>query len=213
MTKQPARNLGLATLISFALPIMFMNCSPSFNVLGTDWDLASLDAFNVRLDESLMTSDQVYLTMSELTGIAPTDTIASEYEGTSRTALSGTQKVAGITPPVMMSAANLASRFCNNLVALESGRDPSERRFFGAVDFTVGPSSIEDAEYEDILVQLSQKIWGRSLSGFERQAFYEFRSEYVGGLDAAGARNRTQTVRMMLSLCTAVLASYEAMTL
>jgi len=208
------KKLAIAVILSVSMPFMFMNCAPSFNVLDmSSWDLASQDAFLARLEDSLLTSNQVYLSMAELTGVTPSDATANEYENISKTALPETQKVAGLTSPTLMTAANLGSRFCTDLVNLEAARSPAERRFFGAIDFNSGPNQLSEEGFGNALEQVSRKFWGRSMSGAEVQAFYAFKAEFIENIAANQRGNKSYTASLIVSMCTAALASYESLTL
>lgn len=203
----------IALLVAFLTPILFINCSPSFNALDMSSIDGSNDVMSVKLDESLMTASQTYLSMSELTGVQPNTATMNEYERLAKTALSESQRVASITAPIMMTTANLASRFCEQVVTNEKAQASTDRRFFSAIDFSKGLALLSDDSLDMVANQISFKMWGRAAGEAELAAFRQFKLAYYEVIDANQKNNVVQTERFALSLCTAGLSTYEAMSL
>lgn len=209
MRKQ--KYLVLALVFSLGLT----GCGPAFEQL----DLSStglrndVDLFKVSVNESLLSADQVLASMSEVTGVAADGAILTEWNNNARTALATNYKVVSISAPIMMAAANLGSQFCDRTLDKEVGAASAQRRLYPGIDFSKNMSQLTDAEYDVALRNLAQKIWGREASAEELALFKEFRAGFLEGLNAGEAAQPQRTRALMLGVCTAMLASYESLSL
>lgn len=198
-------------LMSFAIG----GCGPAFeqvdlNSLGLRDDV---DLFKVSVNESLLSADQVLASMSEVTGVAAEGAILTEWNNNARTALATNYKVVSISAPILMAAANLGSRFCDRTLDREVGLASAQRRLYPGVDFSKGLGQLTDAEYDGAIRNMARKLWGREASAEEMQLFKEFRGGFLEGLSAAEQGQAQRTRHLMLGACTAMLASYESLSL
>lgn len=195
--------------------LMLSGCGPAFEQL----DLSSrglsddVDLFKVSINESLLSADQVLASMSEVTGVAAEGAILNEWENGARTALASNYKVVSISAPIMMSAANLGSRFCDRTLDREVGLASAQRRLYSGIDFSKGLAELTDAEFENTLKNLAKKIWGRDASGEELELFKAYRATFLEGLSGGEQAQAARTRHLMLGVCTAMLASYESLSL
>ena len=112
-----------------------------------------------------------------------------------------------------MTTANLASRFCTEVINIEKNQAADARRFFGALDFSKGVGQISEAALDQITTQISSKMWGRPPSEAELDAFRSFKAGFYDAIEASQKNVVLQTEKFALGVCTAGLASYEAMSL
>lgn len=171
------------------------------------------DLFKIDVDDNLLSADQVYASMSELTGVAPAGAVLTEWQNNSRTSLADNYKVASLSAPLLMASANLGSRFCNQTLDTEIAMAGTARRLYNAIDFARGPSSVTEEAYSSATQNMSKKLWGRDLNADELSAFQSFRAGFMAEYSNTEMNQAARTKSLMLGVCTAFLASYEALTL
>lgn len=206
-----SKNILILSMLAVVAMMSFQNCGQAFRQMDLESELSLFneDLFKVTLDESLLTANQVYASMAEVTGVAPDANTFNEWNGNARTGLSDNNKVVSITAPMMMTTANLASRFCMQAL----GTAAPQQRIFAGVNFQAGVSAISDSGYQATLENMAQKLWGRSISQEEVEHFMIYKNEYMGTVPA-NQRNTPGYVGVFyLGVCTAMLGSYEAMSL
>lgn len=212
--KKLTTNITRLGLMLMAFSVL-AGCGPAFEQL----DLSSaglrddVDLFKVTVNESLLSADQVLASMSEVTGVAADGAILAEWNNNSRTALASNYKVVSISAPIMMAAANLGSQFCDRTLDKEVGAASAARRLYPGVDFSKGLGELTAAEYENVVRNMAVKLWGRAASEEEVQMFREFRSGFTEALSAGEQAQAQRTRHLILGVCTAMLASYESLSL
>ncbi|MGZ5279194.1 MAG: hypothetical protein ACXWC9_04585 [Pseudobdellovibrionaceae bacterium] len=217
MRKAIKAMISLATLIGFAM--IFQNCGQTplgvlgFNAEEQDSTIESeQNSESVSAQYALLSSDQVFKSMASVTGIAPNTTITNEYNQVSLILSSG-YDLRSVNSPMMIGSANLASRFCNEMITQTDARD----RFYPGIDFAKGIETndgslnLTDEAYQTSIENMSQAFWGRSPSSEEFQAFAEAKDEFLADYTPAERRAVNSSTRLMLFTCTAMLVSFDAM--
>lgn len=204
------------TVIFLIVAGVLSGCGPGFRTLdmaSQDGSAAAADVFNVKLNESLLTANQVYDSMAEVTRVAPNQNTIDEYDKNVKTALSDNHKVSSISAPMMMATANLASRFCQQTIDDEAAKASADRRLYGKIDFTKGVSTLSEADFAATAALMAEKLWGRSISGQELALFQAFHLGFIADLKDSEKSQSGATRGLILGVCTAFLASYENMSL
>lgn len=160
---------------------------------------------------ALLSSEQVYKSMSSLTGTPFNNQTMNEYNARQAVLASGFD-LKMITSPMLISITNLASVFCNETLSRESALPADQRKFFGDVDFSKGATNIDPASYSSVSGKLSMAFWGRSPSSEEAQVLNEGKNEFVAALAAADAMNANSSRNLMLFTCTGMLSSFDTYT-
>jgi hypothetical protein len=197
------------------LLLSLTGCGPAFNEL----DLSSVgvrndvDLFKVSVNESLLSADQVLASMTEVTGVPADGAILNEWSNNSRTALASNHKVVNISGPILMAAANLGSRFCDKTLENEINVEAGKRRLYKAINFSQSLLLLSDENFTAVVQNMGLKLWGRAVNDSELQLFKTFREGFIEELTAAEKGQAGKTRDMMLGVCTAMLASYEALSL
>lgn len=205
------QNIALLVVVT---GLLLSACSPGIQTSEFSSEAAGsqVDIFKVSINESLLSGDQVLASMAEVTGVAPTGAIVTEWNN-SRTGFADNYKVVSISAPILMAAANLGSRFCDVSLDGEVGKPSAERRLYPGVDFSKNLSQLTDAEFDAVVKNMAFKIWGRETTNGELEMFKAYRADFAADLTAA---ERTQVVRtrhLILGVCTSMLASYESLSL
>jgi len=210
MMKQQKLILVLIALVFLA------GCGPAFNTV--DFSSQGLrddnvDIFKVSINESLLSADQVFASMSEVTGVAPTGAIVTEWNNNARAALADNYKVVSISAPILMAAANLGSHFCDLTLENEVGQAVADRRLYAGIDFSKGLDQLSDSDFDSTVRNMANLLWGRQVGVEELSLFRTYRADFTAELTATEKTQAVRTRHLILGICTAILASYEALSL
>lgn len=168
------------------------------------------DSVNVTVTPyALLSAEQVYKSMSSLTGTTSNPRTMAEYNAR-QSVLSSSFDLKTITSPMLISITNLASVFCSETLAREVPLQSAERKFFANVDFTKGAKSIDPAAYTSTIGKLSNAFWGRSPSSEETQVLNEGKEDFVSAMTAADVASATSSRNLMLFACTGMLSSFDS---
>ena len=219
------RMVATATVLAATL-IGFQNCSGGFSSLAPNLNPASASNNLPSLplmpggeenyapspptnSYALLSSDQVLRSMMSVTGTGPAPNVNQEYSRQSPV-LATDFKLSSVTPPMMIAITNLASAFCINELNIEKALPAAQRRFYGAVDFGQGVGAVTDAIFTQTAGQLAQSFWGRSLSTVETGILLDGRNDFISGFAANDLSSRLNTQNLMVYTCSAMLASFDA---
>lgn len=158
---------------------------------------------------ALLSAEQVYKSMSSLTGTESNPRTMAEYNAR-QSVLSSNFDLKTITSPMLISITNLASVFCNETLAREVALQSGERKFFGNVDFSKGAKNIDPVTYTSAIGKLSNAFWGRSPSSDEAQVLNEGKEDFVSALTATDVASANSSRNLMLFACTGMLSSFDA---
>ncbi len=212
----------LAILALSAVTLTFQNCGPqgvleqpgavdqsSVTELVIDDPIV---AFDQRNDMKVMTSDQVYRSMSSLTGVDLGNTIAQNDWRNNRTnTLADNFSLNAITPPLLLNLTNLAGIFCDESLKVETVATATRRLFVG-VNFAEPVSALSGPAFGSFVQNLSQVLWGRTITAAEQTMLEQARSNHDNAIVAAQRANVAETRRLALMVCTAMLSSNDSFT-
>lgn len=211
------KRIAAVTVGLVALSTMSFNCSlRQFEAVSASSDLSSFDVTPGSFDKpvspyALMTSEQTFQSMLNVTGQTASRTPAQVNEYNLRTSsMSDNDSLATINAPLTMATTSLAGEVCNGLLAREKALASANRKFFSGIDFTKGVSQNSADAYAAAASSMGQAFYGRSLASAEQQVLIAFYSEFVGSLTAAQLTAAAQTNNLYLSLCTAMLSSFDS---
>lgn len=196
----------------FGLATLSFNCAPSlFQTMDYSY-LASGkvdDEFSTKLSPwVLQNTGQVLETMASVTGFSQNISGNQRAEYDARTgSLSQTDKVSDINAPLQMGSTSLAGEFCNGVIARESANGAA-RKFFVGVNFGAGIATNSAASYQASIDVMAQSFWGRDLTDEEALILTDYYNDFVATAGTAAA----QTRNLYLSTCSAMLASFDALT-
>lgn len=197
---------GLSTLSFNCAPSLFQSSDYSYlNNSST-----SVDVFgDVKNSPTvLQNTGQVFESMAALTGQSFNISAAQRSEYDARTgALSQTDKLSDISAPLQLGATSLAGEFCNGVITRESAAG-AVRKFFNGVNFGANLAGNSLASYSSSTQIMAQTFWGRSLTAEEQQILNAYYNDFVASAGTANA----QTRNLYLATCSAMLASFDAMT-
>lgn len=203
--------LGLA--LSYVL-VSGMNCSPNAMQSSVNQTL-SVDDFSskpIDLPLSLQNAEQTLISMQNVTGIKPlTGGINNEFSIRS-SSLSDRGALTVINAPLFLSSTSLAGEFCNALIAKEKPMPLANRQFFKLTNFSTGPDKITSDEFSQTIDQMSTTFWGRAPASEEKTLLTNYYMDYVSSLDSANRAKATQTSGLYLSICAAMLSSFQFLT-
>ena len=196
------------------LSTLSFNCAPSLFQSATYSSSGSFNLFStftkVNTPVSLMTGEQIYESMLNVTGQsqAATTTQVDEYKSRIN-AFSPIDNLANMSSPMMLAASSLAGEVCNGLVTKEKGLAASSRRFFQGIDFTKKPSDNNAAGFMSAMDVFAVSAWGRHMSTEEQQVFSAYFEEFKSNVTTTN--NAAQTDNLCISACAAVLSSFDAL--
>lgn len=154
----------------------------------------------------MLTFNQQYQSMLNVTGQTQTASQKAEFELRSG-ALAGSDGVDGINGPMMIAATSLAGEVCNGLIIKEKAS--SQRRFFSGVDFNQTLKNHSPDTFMKVASTMAGNFYARQLREDETKELTDFYKEFVTG---AGTADATQLKNVYLSLCSAMLSSFDSMT-
>jgi hypothetical protein len=175
-------------------------------------DETSLISKGEDLPYSLLNAEQALASMINVTGLGTSTTnINNEYNIRS-SSFAEVSNLSKINAPMLLSATSLAGEVCNALIAKERPLATNARAYFQSVNFAAGPAQIDNASFDNTVLRLTQKFWGRAPSSEEAQMLVDFRNEHIAALTAAERAAVAQTATFYLSLCSSVLSSFDSLT-
>lgn len=202
--------------------ITFQNCGPqgalvmeesgegSFGSSGLDSDPKV--AFDQRNEMKILTSDQVYRSMSSLTGVDLGNTAAQNDWRNNRTnSLSDNFSLNAVTPPLLLNLTNLAGIFCDEAIKAETATNAT-RRLFTGVNFQGQVNTLSGAAFTSYISNLSQIFWGRAVTAGEQTMLEQARTAHNASIAANQQTNVAETRKLVLMVCTAMLSSNDAFT-
>lgn len=214
----PVKYQKIAFLISamFGLATLSFNCAPSlfqgadYNYLnrGSSGDVVDPFAGPKTSPWVLQNTGQVLESMANLTGqsMAITATQRAEYDARTG-ALSQSDKLTDINAPLQLAATSLAGEFCNGLITNETAAN-AVRKYFNGVNFAGALSTNSQQIFQSSVSAMASGFWGRSLTAEESQILNAYYQDFV----ATAGTQVAQTKNLYLSTCSAMLASFDAIT-
>lgn len=208
------------TILVGGFAIAVANCArfASSNYFGSGE--SSLSSTQTKLPPvGLMSSDQMLKAMISVTGTEglgeltdPADAAIDQTYTDRNGSLPSVQTLDQATGPTLISATNLASAVCAKAVdrdraTSEAQRD--QRIFFREFDFSQGISAQSSDAVTMGFARLARNAWRRDTTADENEAIVTFAQEFSAGVNASDS---AQTRMLAIGVCTAVLASVDALT-
>lgn len=198
---------------AIVLILSFQNCSPG-NVQSAKLESTS-SAASTNLEEdthpvTVAYSENTLISMQQQTGIEMPSARTLTAAASAKAKIAETNKVDAINAPAMMAVTNLAGEICLDLVTEEKAKAPATRRFFGQINFEVGPAAQSAAAKADIVRRMARNFWARPetlaektvlLTSFDTAATDSKRTDVTDAVD---------TEDMLIYTCTGMLASLDA---
>lgn len=214
MISRKWKSISVILVGMFGLSTLSFNCAPSlfqsatYSSSGSGLGLFSLD--NIQSKYSLLTAEQSYQTMLNVTGQVLTGTGNQQNEYNQRfNSLAATNNLGNMTGSLMLGTTSLAGEICNGLVAREKGLTADARRFFKSINFAVKPSDNNVQSFLSAVDVLAVSAWGRNINAEEQQIFSAYFEEFKANLKTTN--NAQQTDNLCITACSAVLSSFDAM--
>lgn len=208
------KSISVIIVGMFGLSTLSFNCAPSlfqaasYNLSSTGLGIFSLD--NIQSKYSLLSAEQSYQTMLNVTGQNLTGTAAQQTEYNQRfNSLGATNNLANLTGSLMLGSTSVAGEVCNGLVAKEKALAADARRFFRGINFTVRPSDNNLAAFLSAVDVLAVSAWGRNINAEEQVLFSQYFEEFKANLKTTN--NAQQTDNLCITACSAVLSSFDAL--
>lgn len=226
--KKILKNASIVVGLFGVLSFYGFNCAPaSFNVanqsgnaiLSSNGIVSVDDVGSGTLDQktdlpyALQTSEQIFNSFINLTDQPNfSNEVMNEYNRRSG-ALSVTPDLKYVNAPMLLAITSIAGEVCNGLVAREQAiADTTQRRFFSNVNFAQAVANFDQQSYSATVSRLANSFWGRAPSSEEIQMFSEFRNEFIAAIPAAQVNQAAQTRALALSVCSAMLATFDVYT-
>lgn len=170
------------------------------------------DSESLGLPYALLSAEQTLSSMMKVTNVSTMSTaLSTEY--TSRYgALAAGNDLNMANGPLMLGSTSLGGEVCNSLLTQEKALAAASRNFFGAIDFTLGASSVTDAGYSAAIRGMARSFWGRNETADELAMLKQFKVDFITALAAAARTQAASTNNLMLSTCAAMLSSVDAIT-
>ena len=208
-------------VVMTAYSTLTFNCAPSmFKSASSTANLSSLsecgtaDCFGKpKSPYTMMTSHQIFsgmLNVTELNNSVSANMRAAYDER--KGSLADNDNIAGVNAPLQLSATGVAGEICNTVLTREQALQIGSRRFFNEVDFTRNLAQNTSASYAQAIEGMARAFWGRPLKSEESQILNEYYADFVASFGSAGASaDQVRTTRKLyLSVCSAMLSSFDA---
>lgn len=209
---------ALVIVAMAAVSLTFQNCGPqgllqyeqaSVSDPGSTVDPVTF--FDQRNDMKMMTGDQVYRSMSSLSGVPPENAATTTAYNTASPTLADNFSLNAISAPLLLNMTNLGSSFCNQSITAESAAGAARKLFVG-VNFAAAVSQLSGATYTTWIQAMGQQLWGRPLTSAEETILNQARADHVAAIAAAQVANVAQTRVLALAICTAMISSNDTFT-
>lgn len=208
----------LALVAMAAVTLTFQNCGPQgllqyeqASVSDGDPTVDPVLFFDQRNDMKMMTGDQVYRSMSALSGVPPENAATTTAYNAASTTLADNFSLNAISPPLLLNVTNLGAAFCNQAITAESAAGAARKLFVG-VNFAAAVSQLSGAAYTTWIQAMGQQLWGRPLTSAEEGILNQARADHVAAIAAAQVANVAQTRVLALAICTAMISSNDSFT-
>ena len=191
---------------------LMFNCAPSLFQANSGGSLNLASSLPPEVDASrspiaLMSVNELFHSMANVT--AQTNQVPDDMRaefGTRAGALADNPFVTSVNPPLQLAATALAGEACNGVIAREAASAADARRFFRGINFAAGPAEQSAEAIQDAVIAMAQAFWGRGPTADEVAQLRQFAADLPEGASAA------QTRAVVLGTCTAMLASFDAIT-
>jgi hypothetical protein len=164
------------------------------------------------LPYALLNAEQALSSMLNVTEQPQANTAVRNEFNIRNSAFSVNSYLASMNAPMLLSATSLAGEVCNSLIARERPLAGPQRLFFEGVNFAAGPAQINGPDYASVVQVFSQKVWGRSLASEEAEFFNQYYTDFMATLTTAERTQAAKTSAFYLSVCAAVLSSFDSLT-
>lgn len=212
-------------LLTFMLSVLvlgFQNCTPSSTSSNMNTSLASVSSGSVETGAAavantvntkvvgVVTSQSLLLTMQNQTGVKNIMTSAITNMMTGQIGKFSEKGTAdSITAPGWIAVTNIAGEVCQQLITEEKASKTP--RIFAGITFTAAvTASLKDT----VISRMARNFWARSETSDEHAAIRASLDAAFPALTGSAATSKAvtaQTASSMLYLCTAMLASIEAL--
>jgi hypothetical protein len=224
-TLRTIKNLGILTAIFGGLSLYSFNCAPPSFEVADNGSLTlsstgntitgngpSLDP-KVVAPQALLTSEQIYESMMNLTGqkATPTNTQLQEFDRRAGS-FGVSPALEKVNAPMMIALTSFSGEVCNGLVAKEQALAAAQRTYFGSVNFGAAVSALDNTSYQDAVSKMINSFIGRAPSSEETALFTTFKTDFIAAIPAANLTQPAQTRALILSSCAAVLSSFDIYT-
>ena len=219
------KNLGILTAIFGGLSLYSFNCAPPSFQIADQGSLTLASTGNIisstgpSLDtkvvapQALLTSEQIYESMMNLTGQKQTVTNTQLQEFDRRSGSFGVSPaLEKVNAPMMIALTSFSGEVCNGLVTKEQNMAADQRTYFKAVNFNAAVSALNDADYQATVSKMISSFIGRAPSAEETALFATYKTDFIAAIPAANITQTAQTRNLVLSLCSAVLSSFDIYT-
>jgi len=190
-----------------AMVTLTFNCAPSV-FQSAKGGSGSFDLFSIfdkpNAPISLMTAEQTYRSMLNVTGQTAAPVGTAEYN-LRFASMSATDSLANINSPLLLASTSLAGEVCNNLLNAEKASDA--RRFFNGVNFSAGQNAGAADLYAAAVEAMAQAFWGRPLNAEEASILTGFYTSFTTGAN----NNADLTNDLYLGTCAAMLSSFDSL--
>ncbi len=220
------KNIAFLTVLFGGLSFYSFNCAPASFVVDDSGSLSlssngeiitgdggpSLDV-KVIAPQALLTSEQIYESLLNLTGQKATVTNGQIQEFERRSGSFGvSSQLDKVNAPMMIALTSFSGEICNGLVQREQGQPADQRKFFQGVNFGAAVAMLNETSYQESVSRMANSFLGRSPSSEEVTLFNQFRTEFIAAIPAANIGQNAQTRALVLSTCTALLSSFDVYT-
>jgi hypothetical protein len=117
-----------------------------------------------------------------------------------------------VNAPLFIGSARLASVFCNKSLMSEKAMAATSRRLFRSIDFNQAVDALPESSMMQNWNAMARIFWARDLSEAEAASLTAYRSQYLQSI--TGSDNKVfLTQELSLGVCTAMLSSFDSITL
>ncbi len=220
-TKRTIKNVAILVGLFGALSFYGFNCAPpAFHIAdnassgdpysfafpqGPTWDTTPTKP------NAVLTSLQVYESMSNLAGLSSSDISNTQVQEFTRRegAFPVSSDLTTVNAPMLLALTSYAGEVCNGLLTKEKNLTDTERQYLRSINLNGLASDVTPDQYNQLVSNLTNSFWGRAPSSEELAAFTSFRTDFV----AAGNTTQTRSVNgLVVATCAGILSAFDVFT-
>lgn len=195
----------------------FQNCGrQDLNLKTEEVDMSSLGQSSLespKAEVAPLDAKQILESMMSLLDITPEQINKGEINSEinyRRNLLVPTNNLAMVSSPSIIATTSLAAVVCKQAVNKEKA---GAKTLFKYLDFTKGPGANGQTAVLSNFIDMADQLWMRRPSKAEVDAFHDAVDGYYKTLDQNALGRASETDKLAIFLCTAMLASPDSYTL
>ncbi len=202
-------------IFGIAVLLPFQNCGvqQQLDLKVEDMELSSQSTTQPQAEVAPLDAKQLLESMMSQVGVTPDEINKGEVNGEinyRRNLLIPSNELSMVSSPTIIATTSLAAVVCKQAVTKEKSGKVTMFKF---LDFTKGPGAHSKDLLMNNFIHMADQFWLRRPGKAEVDAFNDALDSYYKTLDQNALGRASETDKLALFMCTAMLASPDSYTL